>query len=199
MAVVSVIRSSRVIARSREVTAYHRNAEKPGKPLYLLIPGGVITGAALAAIALIGYRAWGQRTMPESEGIWWIVVLLLPYFCGLLMFSYGYELYNWPKAIRLTLILGVIGLAIIVVFAAIVAALAALGEHDGDGEHHSSSGSSHSGSDRSGSFWDLSGLNLNIGGGSDSRPPTSAVAAGERRFGRSDDRGFGERVKLDFD
>lgn len=42
--------------------------------------------------------------------------MLLPYFGGLVVFSYGYELYNWSRAIRLALIAGAIGLAMILVF-----------------------------------------------------------------------------------
>lgn len=43
-----------VRAKTRQVIDHHYDDEKPGKPLYLLIPGGLI---ALASLALIIYLA----------------------------------------------------------------------------------------------------------------------------------------------
>lgn len=136
--------SHRVIARSREVTSYHRDDEKPGKPLYLLIPGGAIAGGACIGMAIYGYSGWVSKSILPGEAIRWIAMLLVPYFGGLLMFSYGYELYDWPKAIKLALIAGLVGLAVLLILVAIAAALAALsrGSAKGGGSKSSSKRSS---------------------------------------------------------
>ena len=41
--------------RTRQVVDHHYDDDKPGKPLYLLIPGGLV---ALASLALIIYLAY---------------------------------------------------------------------------------------------------------------------------------------------
>ncbi len=93
------------------------------------------------AIYLIGSDVWIDKVIPESEGILWLAVLLLPYFGGLFLFTYGYELYDWKKAIGLTLIAGLIGLALVLVIIAIVFALKCLAEGAGSGSSSSSSSS----------------------------------------------------------
>lgn len=175
MSPLSTTRSSSIFARSREVTRHHLDAEKPGKPLYLLVPGGLLAGAALLGIGLTGYAIWYTHSMPETEGLDRMALLLFPYFGGLLVFSYGYELYDWPRAIWLTLILGAIGLALVVVFVALAAVLGALGgESDDEKADHEKDKGSGSGTSRSsssshardwGSFPDL---------GSDSNSPKDA-------------------------
>lgn len=146
MAEVAVIPSHQIRAKAREVVSHHCDTERLGKPLYLLIPGGVFSAGALVAILLIGYAAFVNGTMPTQDATKFIALLLLPYFGSLLMFSYGYELYDWPKAIRLTLIVGFIGLAAILVIVAIGFALTCLSESKGGGSSSSSKSSSSSNS-----------------------------------------------------
>jgi len=47
-----------VRAKTRQVVDHHYDDEKPGKPLYLLIPGGLIALASLALIIYIAYQTW---------------------------------------------------------------------------------------------------------------------------------------------
>jgi len=146
MAEVRVIPSHQIRNKAREVVSHHCDTERPGKPLYLLIPGGLLAAGSLVAILLTGYTAFVNSTMPTQDATKHIALLLLPYFGFLLMFSYGYELYNWPKAIRLTLIVGFIGLAAVLVIVAIGFALSCLSESKGGGSSGSSKSSSSSGS-----------------------------------------------------
>jgi len=60
-----------------------------------------------------------------------LVVLLVIYFFGLAIFSYAYELYNWRRALGLTLLLGAVGLAIIYIGVAIASVLRCLPNKDG--------------------------------------------------------------------
>jgi hypothetical protein len=59
-----------------------------------------------------------------------LVVLLAIYFVGLAIFSYAYELYDWRRALALTLLLGAGGLAIIYIGVAIASALRCLPKKD---------------------------------------------------------------------
>jgi len=108
--------SSQLRARSREVVAYHQDRDRPGKPLHLLIPGGLLALVAFISIFATAWSSWISQATPPGQGFRLILVLLIPYFAGLVVFSYGYELYDWPRALRLALIAGAIGLAVVVVF-----------------------------------------------------------------------------------
>ena len=51
----------KVRAKTSEVKEYHNDDARPGKPLYLLIPGGLIALAALALIVVSEARATDWR------------------------------------------------------------------------------------------------------------------------------------------
>ena len=55
-----------VRAKTNEVVDYHKDEAQPGKPLYLLIPGGLIALASLALIIWVAYATWFDGTM-DSE------------------------------------------------------------------------------------------------------------------------------------
>ena len=104
-------RTLNVGAKTRQVVDHHYDDEKPGKPLYLLVPGGLIALASLALIIYIAYQAWYLGEMPADKGQTLILILAPFYIGGVFLFSYGYELYDVPKALRLTAIIVFITLA----------------------------------------------------------------------------------------
>ena len=111
--------SHEIRARSREVVAYHKDDARPGKPLFLLIPGGLVALASFLGILSVIYNEFESITGGSSatgEGLHSVVVLLIPYFVGLLLFSYGYELYSWRRALAMTLFLGGLGITLVFVF-----------------------------------------------------------------------------------
>src|SRR5919199_1336101 len=104
-------------AKTNAIRDYHNDPEEPGRPLYLLIPGGLIALASLALIVYIVYRVWFDESLPDASG-WPLLILLAPlYIGGVFLFSYGYELYDVPKAIRLTAIIVFITLAAVMIVA----------------------------------------------------------------------------------
>lgn len=133
-----------VRAKTREVLAYHRDDEQPGKPLHLLIPGGLIALASLGLIVLIGYLVWIDGSMAQEQGLPLLYVLIPFYVGGVFLFSYGYELYNLPRAIRLTAIIVFVTVAAVVIVA--VLAVLAGSVKGGGSQSSSSSGKSSSGS-----------------------------------------------------
>ena len=162
VAYAPTIPTHRVTARAREVADYHYDDAKPGKPLRLLIPGGLVAIASFISMGMVGYGEWVQGGISSPEGQLWIALLLIPYFGGLFVFFYGYELYDLGRAIKLTLIAGVAGISILAVGWAVFAALGALGK--GSSHSSSSSSSSSSGSSGSSSF----GASSPFGGGGSS-------------------------------
>jgi len=134
-----------VRAKTAEVVDYHQDESQPGKPLYLLIPGGLIALGALLLIIVVAYRTWFDGSMDESQAWGFLFVLAPAYVIGVFMFSYGYELYDMPKTIRLTLIIVVLTLAAVLIVAVLFALLG------GSSSSSSKSSSKSSGSSSSGS------------------------------------------------
>ncbi len=112
----SQYRARQVGAKTQEVVAYDHDESLPGKPLHILVPGGLVALASLAVIILIGYR-WFNGGL-NSETALRLVGILSPFYVGgVFLFSYGYELYNIPRAIRLTAIIVFVTVAAVVIVA----------------------------------------------------------------------------------
>lgn len=101
----SEYKARQVRAKTNEVFEYDHDDEKPGKPLHILIPGGLIALATLALIIFIGYLTWFDESLSQEIGVVLLIILAPFYVGGVFLFSYGYELYNIPRAIRLTAII----------------------------------------------------------------------------------------------
>jgi hypothetical protein len=113
----SQYRARQVGAKTQEVINYDHDEALPGKPLHILIPGGLVALATLAVIVIIGYQTWFKGEMDQSTGLVLIAVLAPFYVGGVFLFSYGYELYNIPRAIRLTAIIVFLTFAAVVIVA----------------------------------------------------------------------------------
>lgn len=155
----------KVRAKTNEVKDYHYDDSRPGKPLYLLIPGGLIALASLALEIYIIYRTWFEGTLDTDTGIM-LALLLAPFYIGgVFLFSYGYELYDVPRALRLTAIIVFITLAAVVIIAVLFLLVgggsksSSSSSSSSKSKSSSSSGSSSSGgssgSYRSGSGFDV--------------------------------------------
>ncbi len=120
------------------VVHHHRDTSNPDKPLFLLIPGGMIAVMSLLAMIVLGVAAAETSEPAEFDRYARLILLLLPvYFASLLVFCYGYELYDWPRALKRTLWWGILGLAAVLVIAVIIIALRSDADGDsggGDGE-----------------------------------------------------------------
>ena len=155
----SQYRAREMRAKTHEVVEYDHDDEKPGKPLHLLIPGGLIALATLALIVYLCYRIWFDLSIEQGIGLTLIGILSPFYVGGVFLFSYGYELYNIPRAIRLTAIIVFVTLAAVVILAVL---FFVLGESKG-GSSSSSKSSSSSSSKSSGKSSSSSGRGLKGG------------------------------------
>ena len=121
-------RAREVRSKTQEVVEYDHDASLPGKPLHLLIPGGFIALAALGTIIMVIYLTWFEGRVNESLGIGLIVLLAPFYIGGVFLFSYGYELYNIPRALRLTAIIVFLTVGAVVIVAVLFLVLASGGK-----------------------------------------------------------------------
>jgi hypothetical protein len=144
----SEYRARQVGAKTHEVVEYHRDDEKPGKPLHLLIPGGLIALTTLGLIIFIVYQTWFEGKLNQNTGITLLMILSPFYVGGVFLFSYGYELYNIPRALRLTAIIVFVTVAAVVIVAVMFFVLS---ESKGGSSSSSSSRSSSRSSSKSSS------------------------------------------------
>ncbi len=124
----SQYRARQVGAKTHEVVDYDHDDSKPGKPLHILVPGGLIALASLAVIVFVAYLTWFENQLDQSTGIILLVILAPFYIGGVFLFSYGYELYNIPRALRLTAIIVFVTLAAVVIVAVLFFVLAGGGK-----------------------------------------------------------------------
>src|SRR5215212_6822106 len=111
----SQYRARQVGAKTQEVVEYDHDESLPGKPLHILIPGGLVALASLAVIILVAYLTWYKGELNQGTGLL-LVLLLAPFYVGgVFLFSYGYELYNVPRALRLTAIIVFLTVASVVI------------------------------------------------------------------------------------
>jgi hypothetical protein len=113
----SQYRARQVGAKTQEVINYDHDEALPGKPLHILIPGGLVALAALAVIIVVGYQTWFKGELDQNTGLVLIALLAPFYVGGVFLFSYGYELYNVPRALRLTAIIVFLTFAAVVIVA----------------------------------------------------------------------------------
>jgi len=142
----TVAPSHRIFARTAEVHAYHHDDTTPGKPLFLMIPAGIVGVLALVGLGWVGYQNFVVAQAPSGDAYFELTALFLVYAAGVFYFSYGYELYDLKKAIKLSLIIGVVGLALVVICICFAALLGVAAKGLSGSKKSSSKGSSSSGS-----------------------------------------------------
>jgi hypothetical protein len=96
--------------------------------LHILIPGGLVALASLGVIILVAYKTWIDQSFDQSTGFILIGLLAPFYIGGVFLFSYGYELYNVPRALRLTAIIVFLTFAAVVIVAVLFVVLGSGGK-----------------------------------------------------------------------
>lgn len=144
----SEYKARQVRAKTHEVFEYDQDDEKPGKPLHILIPGGLIALVSLALIVFIAYLTWFDESLSQEIGTVLSFILAPFYVGGVFLFSYGYELYNIPRAIRLTAIIVFVTLAAVVIVAVLFFVLGNMKGGSGSSSKSSKSSSKSSGSSK---------------------------------------------------
>jgi hypothetical protein len=124
----SQYRARQISAKTQEVVEYDRDESLPGKPLHILIPGGLIALACLGVIILVAYMTWIEHRLEQPAGLVLIGLLAPFYIGGVFLFSYGYELYNVPRALRLTAIIVFMTFAAVVIIAVLFVVLGSGGK-----------------------------------------------------------------------
>lgn len=107
-------------AKTRRMLDYDADAEKPGRPLMVLLGGAALALLALAFMIMVAYRTWGLEENSANRAYVSLSLLFVVHTAGVYLFAYGYELYDRGKALRLTAMIAIVS------FGAIAAVIAAL-------------------------------------------------------------------------
>lgn len=168
--------------KTHEVYEYDHDETKPGKPLHIMVPGGLLAIVVLALIVFIGYQTWIEENLAQSLGTILCLILAPFYVGGVFLFSYGYELYNIPRAIRLTAIIVFFTVAAVVIVAVLFLVLANMkdGGNSRSSSRNRSSSKSPSKSSGSGNI-----LGSAIGGGMAANNSSSSSSGSSSRNYRS--------------
>jgi hypothetical protein len=110
-------------ANAREVVRYDRDPESPGKPLHLVLPGGLVAVTALALAIVVAHRTYWREDLDEETAVWLFAILGAIYVCGAFLFSYGYRLYDLRRALLLTAFLVFFGVVLVALLAFVFIAL----------------------------------------------------------------------------
>lgn len=107
--------SLNVIAKTQNVVAYQMDPDTEGRPVLLLLGGAALALVCLALISALCFRTFYEHQIDTNRAYFGISFLFCFYVLGVFLFSYAYELYDTPKALRLTLIAAFISLVFIVI------------------------------------------------------------------------------------
>jgi len=113
-----------VRTKTQNVLAYHEDPEQEGRPLLLLLSGA---GMALLWLMYMGglcFRTVYEHRIDTNQAYFGISFLFCFYVLGVFLFCYAYELYDMPKALRLTIIAAFVSLVFLVLVIVSLATLA---------------------------------------------------------------------------
>ena len=167
-------------AKTHEVYEYDHDESKPGRPLHIMVPGGLIALSVLALIVFIIYQTWVEENLAQQLGITLCLILAPFYVGGVFLFSYGYELYNIPRAIRLTAIIVFVTVTAVVILAVLILVMGNMKGGDSKSRSSSRNRSSKSSSKSSGNV-----LGSAIGGGMAAKKSSSSSSGSSSRNYRS--------------
>jgi hypothetical protein len=103
-----------VRAKTRNVVAYHEDPDHEGRPLLLMMSGAGIALLCLMFIAVLCFRTFYEHRIDTSSAYLGVSLLFCFYVLGVFLFCYAYELYDTPKALRLTIIAAFVSLVFLV-------------------------------------------------------------------------------------
>jgi hypothetical protein len=113
-----------VLERTRAAVEYQRDPERPGRPIGLMLAGTAVAMLAAVLCARLAYQIWYAHIVDPDYGIYGISLLFAFFVLGAYLFSYGFELYDGQKALRLTIVLAISGVIALAVMIAVLVALA---------------------------------------------------------------------------
>jgi uncharacterized membrane protein YgcG len=148
--------------KTQEVVDFHNDDSRPGKPLRVMVPGALIALASLGTIIYVVYQTWFKEILPENQAVKYLFLLAPAYIIGVFLFSYGLEMYNLAKGLKLTAIIVLTTIFIVVVIAVLFLLVSAKAKGSSSSGSSSKSSSSKVTSSGSGGGFGFLGRNALI-------------------------------------
>lgn len=98
-----------VLGRTRDVVSYQHNPALSGRPVALMLAGALLAVVSAALCGMLAYQTWYQREIASDTGLFGVSLLFVFYVAGAYVFALAYELYDVERAVRLTLMLAILG------------------------------------------------------------------------------------------
>lgn len=116
----------RVIERTQKVVAYQHDPARAGRPIGVMLAGGVLAIVAAVLCARLAYAIWYLESVDLDHGIYGVSFLFVLFVLGSYYFALGYELYDVPRAVRLTVVFALFGILGLAFMIGVLIALAAI-------------------------------------------------------------------------
>ncbi len=116
----------KVLDRTREVVAYQHDPACDGRPIGVMLAGGVLAIVAAVLCARLVYAIWYLEAVDLDHGMYGVSFLFALFVLGSYFFALGYELYDVSRAVRLTIVFAVLGIVGLVFMIGVLIALAAI-------------------------------------------------------------------------
>ena len=110
--------------RAREIRAAPLPARRRDRPVVQILVGGAVALGAMAALLVTAVAYWGDVTISGTDAAIRLAVFGPLYAAGVYVACLGWERGEPDKALRLAIILGIFGLAILAVVALILILIA---------------------------------------------------------------------------
>ena len=98
-----------IFDRTQQIAAYEQDPRLPRRPVLAMLAGLLLAGVSAVLCSLLAYSIWHERDVPASSGLYGVSLLFCFYVAGAYVFALAYELYDVPRALRLTIVLAVLG------------------------------------------------------------------------------------------
>lgn len=113
-----------ILGRARLGFNRQHDPAAEGRPVSLMVGGGLLAVVAMTLCLLLARQIWLAGEIEQEPGLYGVSLLFVLFVGGVYVFALGYELNDAGRAVRLTLILAILGLAGLVLVISVFVALA---------------------------------------------------------------------------
>lgn len=113
-----------ILGRARLGLSRQEDPAASGRPVSLMVGGGLLAVVSMTLCLLLARQIWLTGEVAQEPGLYGVSLLFVLFVGGVYVFALGYELNDVGRAVRLTLILAVLGLAGLVLVVSVFVVLA---------------------------------------------------------------------------
>jgi hypothetical protein len=117
---------TQVLGRTQQVVEYQHDPNLRGRPIGSMLAGAILAIVAAVLCARLAFSIWYLQSVDVQHGIFGVSFLFCLFVLGTYIFCFAYELYDVPRAVRLTLVFTLFAVVALAVMIGALIALAAI-------------------------------------------------------------------------